>query len=159
MQNGQRAFHSHETKNGDPHDEDRLRGVVVEDNRDDSQLLVRQLRNSNWEGYVKIIPDGRQAWDFLVANGSGANLIAIFLDLHLPCLSGLKLLYRIKAHPQLRAIPIIVMTSSNNPRELEECTRLGIDAFIAKPVTVAAFNKSVADLFHSPVAWSMARSE
>jgi CheY-like chemotaxis protein len=159
MRNGQLTLHSFETKNGGPHDKDGLRILVVEGNRDDSDFLVRQLRKHHLDGHVKIIPDGEKAWDFLAAKGSGANLIAIFLDLHLPSLSGLNLLCRIKSHPQLRAIPAIVMTSTDTIQELEECIRLGVDGFIAKPVTFTAFTKTVADIFHPPVAWSMARSE
>src|SRR5258708_7122271 len=90
-----------------------VRVLVAEDNRDESDLLVRQLRNSNLDGHVKIIPDGNQAWTFLAAKDSDKTLIAIFLDLQLPSLSGVKLLCRIKANPRLRDIPVIVMTSTD----------------------------------------------
>jgi CheY-like chemotaxis protein len=122
-------------------------------------LLVRQLHTNHLDGHLKIIPDGGQAWDFLADEGSDGSLIAIFLDLHLTSVSGLKLLCRIKSHPQLRAIPVIVMTSTDTIKELEECIRLGVDGFVAKPVTFTAFTKTVADIFHPPVAWSMERSE
>jgi len=78
-----------------------VRVRVAQDHLIDTGLLMRQLRTSYLEGHVKIIHDGGQAWNFLAHEGSNGDLIAIFLDLHLPSVSGLNLLYRIKAHPQL----------------------------------------------------------
>ena len=135
-----------------------LRVLVVEDSADDSDLLVRQLKKNNFEGFVKVIADGRQAWDLLAEN-SRRDLVAIFLDLNLPSLSGLKLLGRIKAKPELTNIPIFVMTSSNDPDDLAECSRLGVDGFITKPVSFMTFSKAVADLFHSSPAKIYARVE
>jgi two-component system response regulator len=128
-----------------------VRVLLIEDDMDDSDLLARQLHKNNFEGHVKVIPDGKQAWNFLRAEDSCASLIAIFLDLNLPSLSGVKLLRRIKSRGELCAIPIFVITSSNLPKDLDECSHLGVDGYINKPVTYLAFAKAVADLFHSPV--------
>jgi CheY-like chemotaxis protein len=136
-----------------------VRVLVVEDNFDDSDLLVRQLYKDNFEGHVKVIPDGGEAWNFLTAEDLCAGLIAIFLDLNLPSLSGVKLLRRIKSRVELCTIPIFVMTSSNHPKDSKECAQLGVDGYIAKPVTYLAFAKVVADLFHSPLARSYAKVE
>jgi CheY-like chemotaxis protein len=130
----------------------KLRVLVIEDNNDDSDLLVRQLQKNNFDGSVKVIPDGKAAWTLLSSEVSRQGLVAIFLDLNLPTLSGVKLLGRIKAEPQLSSIPIFIMTSSNSPKDLEECSRLGVDGYIRKPVTFSVFAKAVADLFHSPVS-------
>ena len=127
-----------------------VRVLVAEDNRDGGDLLMRELRKSHLDGHVKIVPDGKRAWSFLIGKGLNTNLIAIFLDLHLPALSGLKLLCRIKAHPQLRDVPVIVMMSPNASEALEDCSRLGADGFIAKPVTFTAFTKAVADIYQPP---------
>ena len=136
-----------------------VRVLVAEASRDESDGLVRQLRRSHLEGHVKMIPDGRQAWNFLAGEGSRTRLIAIFVDLHLPYLSGLKLLCRIKSHPQLRHIPVVVMTSSREAEELRECVRLGVDGYLVKPVTFAAFTKAVADVFHGAPSRVLAQSE
>jgi len=136
-----------------------LRVLVVEDNVDDGDLLVRQLKKNNFEGFVKVIADGRHAWELLLAEDSRQNLVAIFLDLDLPSLSGLKLLGRIKSRPEFSNLPVFVMTSSNDPEDLAECTRLGIDGFISKPVSFMTFSKAVADLFHSSPAKNYARVE
>lgn len=136
-----------------------LRVLVIEDNNDDSDLLVRQLKRNNFEGSVKVIPDGQAAWELLQGEQSRQELIAIFLDLKLPSLSGLNLLARIRSHRDLGTVPVFVMTSSNDPADLKECTRLGVDGYIAKPVTFTTFSKVVADLFHTPILKSYARIE
>jgi len=127
-----------------------IRVLVIEDDTDDSDLLVRQLEKNDFEGSVKVIPDGGQAWDLLLAENSHQGLVAIFLDLNLPSLSGMKLLSRIKSQQKLCTIPIFVMTSSTNPKDFVECSRLGVDGYITKPVTFMTFSKAVADLFHAP---------
>jgi two-component system response regulator len=136
-----------------------VRVLVVEDDFDDGDLLVRQLHKNNCEGHVKVIPDGGEAWNFLMAKDSCASLVAIFLDLNLPSVSGMKLLRKIKSRVELCTTPVFVMTSSNRPQDLNECSRLGVDGYIAKPVTYLAFAQAVAGLFHSPLARGYARVE
>ena len=136
-----------------------LRVLVIEDNNDDSDLLVRQLQRNNFEGSVKVIPDGQEAWDLLKDDAARQELIAIFLDLKLPKISGLKLLARIRADSKLCTMPVFVMTSSIDPKDMDECTRLGVEGYIPKPVTFTTFSKAVADLFHTPVIKSYVRVE
>ena len=138
-------------RNGADANDKPVRVLVVEDNRDDSDLLVRQLQKNNFDGHVRVISDGKEALNLLLMEGFHLNLVAIFLDLKIPSLSGTKLLAQIRSRPGLGKIPIYVMTSSNDPEVLKECSRLGIDGFIAKPVTYLAFAKAVADLFHARV--------
>ena len=133
--------------------ENPVRVLVIEDNPDDCLLLQRQLQKSGMGQQVKFISDGREALDFLTAPHSRAtveNLIAVLLDLHLPSLSGTELLRRMRARDDLRATPVIVMTSSNDPRDLEECRRLKVLNYVSKPVTFSSFSKAVADVFHLP---------
>jgi len=129
---------------------DMVRVLVVEDNVDDSDLLVRQLQKISFSGSVKVVPDGAEAWDLLLSDQSCLDLVAIFLDLKLTTLSGVKLLRKIKARSGLCDVPVFVMTSSNDPDELEECSRLGVRGYVPKPVSYTAFAKAVADLFHLP---------
>jgi CheY-like chemotaxis protein len=132
-----------------------LRVLVIEDNDDDSELLMHQLRKRNFAGSVKVIPDGKEAWTLLRTTNSCQDLLAIFLDLNLPSLNGVTLLGRIRSEPQLCTIPIFVMTSSQNPEDLEECSRLGVEGYIRKPVTFVSFSKAIADLFHAPMVKSL----
>ena len=136
-----------------------VRVLVVEDNRDDSDLLVRQLQKNNFDGHVRVISDGREALNLLLMEGSQLNLVALFLDLKLPSLSGTKLLAQIRSRPALSKIPVYVMTSSQDPEVLRECSRLGVDGFITKPVTYLAFAKAVADLFHARAPQNLTRIE
>jgi CheY-like chemotaxis protein len=128
-----------------------VRVLVVEDNPDDSELLLRQLRKSGMDSHVKFISDGRVALDFLTDAGTATGeLIALFLDLKLPSLGGLEVLRALRRRDDLRRLPVIVMTSSNDPADLEECERLKVINYVTKPVTFASFSKAVADVFHSP---------
>lgn len=128
-----------------------VRVIVVEDNPDDSELLLRQLRKSGMDTHVKFISNGQEALDFIVGKITAPReLIAIFLDLKLPSLSGLELLRRLRQRDDFRQTPVIVMTSSNDPADLEECRRLSVSNYVSKPVTFTSFSKAVADVFHLP---------
>ena len=130
-----------------------VRVIVVEDNADDRDLLLRQLKKSGMDGHVKFIADGREAFDFLTgprASVLAEELIAIFLDLKLPSMGGVELLRRIRTSDNLRKLPVIVMTSSNDPKDIAECRRLKVTNYVAKPVSFTSFSKAVADVFHLP---------
>ncbi len=130
-----------------------VRVLVVEDNADDRELLLRQLRKSGMDQKVKFISDGREALDFLTSSkipSLAQDLIAILLDLRLPSMSGLELLRCLRERDDFRTTPVIVMTSSNDPNDLEECRKLKVLNYVSKPVTFSSFSKAVADVFHLP---------
>ncbi len=130
-----------------------VRVLVVEDNADDRELLLRQLRKSGMDNHVKFISNGQEALDFLLnppVASLADELIAIFLDLKLPALSGLELLRRLRLRNEFQRLPVIVMTSSNDPKDLEECNKLKVTNYVSKPVTFTSFSKAVADVFHLP---------
>ena len=130
-----------------------VRVIVIEDNADDQELLHRQLRKSGMDSHVKFISNGQEALDFLVNPASPSlakELIAVFLDLKLPSINGVELLRRIRATEHLKNLPVIVMTSSNDPKDIEECRRLKVTSYVSKPVSFTTFSKAVADVFHLP---------
>jgi CheY-like chemotaxis protein len=129
-----------------------VRVLVIEDNQDDITLLTRQLDKAGMIGQVKFLEDGQQALDYLHQDGGiqAALIMVIFLDLRLPGLGGLALLRNLKSSPHLQHIPVVVMTSSNDPEDMEECKRLQVANYVEKPVTFSSFSKSMADVFHSP---------
>jgi two-component system, response regulator len=132
-----------------------VRVLVVEDNADDRELLLRQLRKTGMADQVKFISDGKEALLYLTesdAKSADEELIAIFLDLNLPSISGLDLLRTLRQSDGRLNTPVIVMTSSNDPHDLEECRRLKVTQYVSKPVTFTSFSKAVADVFHLPRA-------
>jgi CheY-like chemotaxis protein len=129
-----------------------VRVLVIEDNEDDRELLLRQLTKSKMAEQVKFIPDGREALDFLLHDSRtlAKQLMVIFLDLKLPGLGGIEVLRQIRGTSHICNIPVVVMTSSQDPADLEQCVALKVDNYVEKPVTFSAFAKAMADVFHSP---------
>ncbi len=129
-----------------------MRVLVIEDNPDDCELLRRQLKKGGLGDHVKFISDGKEALEFLTGPQAPQpeDLIVILLDLRLPSLSGLDLLRRLRSQSKLQSVPVTVMTSSNDPKDLEECRQLNVVHYVNKPVTFSSFSKAVADIFHPP---------
>jgi CheY-like chemotaxis protein len=131
-------------------DKEPSRILIIEDNPDDCFFLTRQLNRARLDDHVTVIPDGQQAFDFLLKNSSSENplrFVCIFLDLRLPSLDGIPLLRKLRVIPALSDIPVIVMTSSNEERDLEECQRLAVKAYVTKPVKLTDFIKAVTHAF------------
>ena len=124
--------------------------LIVEDNPDDEVLLMRQLKKADMHEHVKVIDSGDKALAYLMDERYPCkDLLAVFLDLKLPKISGLKLLEAIRSDERIRHLPVIVLTSSNDPKHLERCSELGVSSFVQKPLTFASFAKAFADTFHA----------
>ena len=129
------------------------RVVVVEDVEGDRELLMRQLRKNRIEEHVRFFSDGTTALQFLSDLPPPApfcDLIAIFLDLKLPGLSGIKLLREVRKMPRVKNTPVIIMSASINPKDFEDCQELKVAAFIPKPVTFELFSQAITRLPHLP---------
>jgi CheY-like chemotaxis protein len=124
--------------------------LIIEDNPDDEELLLHQLRKAHLDQHVKVISDGRSAIEYLRETGSrNEEIIALFLDLHLPIVSGLQVLEQVRLNEQTSDLPVIVVTSSNSPEDLEKCHRLGVSCYVQKPITLTTFSKAIADSFNA----------
>jgi CheY-like chemotaxis protein len=124
--------------------------LIVEDNDDDSQLLLRQLRKAQLDDHVRIFTDGQVALDFLQEHEDGrlpGQILAIFLDLTLPGLPGISLLRKLRAMPRLSETPVMIMTSSNRPEDMQAAQELNVKAYVSKPVQLSSFIKAVAHVF------------
>jgi two-component system response regulator len=125
--------------------------LLVEDNPNDVELTLRALKKHNLANKVQVVMDGEEALEFIFATGRFAgkaadNLKVILLDLKLPKVSGLEVLQQLKADDRTKGIPVVVLTSSHEDRDIQECYKLGVNSYVVKPVEFDAFAKTVADL-------------
>jgi CheY-like chemotaxis protein len=132
---------------------DEVEILLFEDNPDDVALISRALTKANLANKIKVIGDGSDALEYILGNGSnkrGSIGIdkprVILLDLKLPRVSGLELLQAIKNNDDTKTIPVVVLTSSDEPLDLEQCYKLGVNSYIRKPIQFEHFVKVVADL-------------
>jgi CheY-like chemotaxis protein len=125
--------------------------LLVEDNPNDVELTLRALKKRNLANKVQVAGDGEEALDFIFGvgryEGKGVNnLKVILLDLKLPKVSGLEVLQKLKADERTKGIPVVVLTSSHEDRDIKECYKLGVNSYVVKPVEFDAFAKTVVDL-------------
>jgi two-component system response regulator len=123
--------------------------LLVEDDPADAELTVLSLRKERLANHIEIARDGAEALDFLFCRGAYAGRSferpprLVLLDLKLPRVSGHEVLRAIKADERTRPIPVVVLTSSGQERDLVECYRLGVNSYIQKPVDLLKFQEVV----------------
>jgi CheY-like chemotaxis protein len=126
--------------------------LLVEDNPTDAELAIRALAESNLANKLVWVKDGAEALDFIFATGAySARQMTngpkvILLDLQLPKVDGMEVLRRIKNDERTRTIPVVVLTSSKEDRDVVESYRTGVNSFISKPIGFEEFAKTVSDL-------------
>jgi two-component system, response regulator len=125
--------------------------LLVEDNPDDEMLTLRALQKNNILNPVVVVRDGVEALAYLEGEGgpplAGLGLPAVvLLDLKLPKLDGLEVLRRIRAQPRTRLIPVVILTSSSEERDIVESYGLGANSYIRKPVDFDQFTEAVKQL-------------
>ncbi|HET7833672.1 MAG TPA: response regulator [Gallionella sp.] len=126
--------------------------LLVEDNPTDAELATRALKKSNLANKLIWVKDGAEALDVLFGRGNysgrGQDTVphVILLDLRLPKVDGLEVLRVIKNDERTKHIPVVVLTSSKEDRDVAEAYKLGVNSYISKPVAFEAFAKTVADL-------------
>lgn len=119
--------------------------LLVEDNPDDVELTLRAFKKSGLANEVVVATDGEEALDYLFATGihagrdPRANPTLVLLDLKLPKIMGLDVLKRIRADERTRRLPVVVLTSSNEERDIITSYDLGANSFVRKPVDFAQF--------------------
>ena len=122
--------------------------LMVEDNPDDEQLTLRAFAKHHLTNKVHVVRDGQEALDYVFCNGQYANRSisdhphVVLLDIKLPLIDGIEVLRRIKADERTRTIPVVMLTSSHEERDLVETYRLGVNSYIVKPVDFDQFTES-----------------
>jgi CheY-like chemotaxis protein len=125
--------------------------LLVEDNPNDAELTMEALAEHHLANGVELVKDGAAALDYLYRRGSYAerndlNPAVVLLDLKLPKVDGLEVLRVIKSDAQLKLIPVVVLTSSREERDMIESYRLGVNAYVVKPVNFHDFIDAVKEL-------------
>jgi CheY-like chemotaxis protein len=113
--------------------------LLVEDDPGHARLIGKNLRRSNVANDAITVGDGQQALDYLLGEGEyagreRASPLLVLLDLNLPVLDGYQVLERMKADKRTRSIPVIILTTTDDPREVSRCHALGCSVYITKPV-------------------------
>ena len=120
--------------------------LLVEDNPRDAELTLRAFRKNNLANNVLVAHDGVEALEIVFSRTGADRPRVILLDLKLPKLDGLEVLRRLKSDDRTRAIPVVVVTSSNQDPDIKTAYDLGANSYVVKPVDFEAFMKTMSDL-------------
>ncbi len=131
---------------------DEIEILLVEDNADDLDMTLRALRKANVANKIHTVRDGAEALEFIYGEGAhvGRSIASvpklILLDLKLPKVDGFEVLKRLKADPRTKIIPVVILTSSKEQRDVIESYQLGVNSYIVKPVNFEGFTAAVGEL-------------
>lgn len=123
--------------------------LLVEDNPNDLELAIHAFQKHNFANTIEVARDGQEALDYLLGgNGRAAGTPpkVILLDLKLPKVDGLEVLRQIRADPVLKHLPVVILTSSREERDIVESYNLGVNSYIVKPVDFDKFVDTVQTL-------------
>ena len=126
--------------------------LLVEDNPNDEELTLYALKKNNITNQIQVVRDGAEALEYLFCTGAYAHRKineppkVVLLDLKLPKVDGLEVLEQVKTDPRTRAIPVVVLTSSQEERDIVESYQLGVNSYIVKPVDFEQFIEAVRQL-------------
>lgn len=126
--------------------------LLAEDNPADADLILASLTKDGFAGAIQIVRDGVETLDFAFCRGEYANrdrdlrLRVIVLDVKLPKIDGFEVLRELKANPQTRSIPVVMLTSSNIDSDVARAYELGANSYVQKPVDFERFRRTVRDL-------------
>ena len=122
--------------------------LIAEDDDGHAELIREHLQDSGIHNPMIRFANGQEIWDFLSRAGSGPHrefkkAYLLLLDIRMPKMDGVEVLRRIKDDPMLRAMPVIMLTTTNDPREVQECYNLGCNSYITKPVNYEQFAEAL----------------
>src|SRR5580704_14925543 len=123
--------------------------LLVEDSQDDIDLALHTLRRENLANHIFVVRDGEEALDFLFCSGPYADRDPartprlVLLDLKLPRVDGMEVLRQLRADPRTKLLPVVIMTSSKEERDVANSYHLGVNSYIQKPVDFEQFRQTV----------------
>jgi CheY-like chemotaxis protein len=126
--------------------------LLVEDSPADVELTLHALRHNNLANRIQVVRDGEEALDYIFCQGSHSTRPfvqqpkLILLDLKLPKVDGIEVLRQVKSDPRTKVIPIIVLTSSKEEKDLVQSYQLGVNSYIQKPVDFSQFRETIKQL-------------
>jgi two-component system response regulator len=126
--------------------------LLVEDNPSDLELTLHALEKHNLANKIHVARDGEEALDFLFCRGAFSHRTfdappkVVLLDLKLPKVDGLEVLRAVKSDPRTKAVPVVIMTSSKQQRDLVESYHCGVNSYIQKPINFTEFQQVIGQL-------------
>lgn len=125
--------------------------LLVEDEPGHARLIEKNLRRANLTNTIVLLKDGQQALDYLFGTGDVDNIphyssLLILLDLNLPVLDGYQVLKHLKEDERTKRIPIIILTTTDDAREVSKCYELGCNIYVTKPVEYDKFSEAIRKL-------------
>jgi two-component system, response regulator len=124
--------------------------LLIEDTATDAELCIRTLKKHNISNKIVWVKDGAEALDYFFDGSTDTKRRAlpklVLLDLHLPKVSGFDVLRRLKQDPHIKSIPVVVLTSSNEDRDIVESYDIGVNSYVSKPVEFALFVQTITQL-------------
>lgn len=125
--------------------------LLAEDDRKDVELTLEALARHSLANRVEVVRDGLDALDYLYCRGRFAarlpeHPVVVLLDIKMPRVDGIEVLRQIKADPDLKMVPVVMLTSSREEGDLLESYRLGVNAYVVKPVNFSSFVEAVREL-------------
>jgi len=119
--------------------------LLVEDDPGHARLIEKNLRRANLTNDIVHVTDGQQAIDYLFGNGRAPSLL-VLLDLNLPVLDGYQVLERMRSDERTKRIPVIILTTTDDTREVARCYELGCNVYVTKPVDYEQFSDAIRKL-------------
>ncbi len=131
--------------------------LLAEDDEKDIELTLKTLEEYNLANETVVVRDGVEALDYLYSRGNFSgrpegNPVVIMLDLKMPRMNGIQVLRKLKEDEKMKQIPVVILSSSSEERDLEECYKLGINGYVIKPVR---FDKFVDTIRQVGIFWAL----
>ncbi|MDB5276449.1 MAG: response regulator receiver protein [Ferruginibacter sp.] len=126
--------------------------LLIEDNMNDAELTIRQLKKYNLANNLVHVTDGEEALDFIFCTGNYTGRTIdklpklILLDIQMPKINGQEVLLKVKSDPRTRVIPVVMLTSSKEDPDIKKCYALGANSYIVKPVNFEGFAEAIKNL-------------